>query len=153
MRSGGQPQSRAQLSEIGLNLGGFAVALDLLGMGLADIDDGPAFQMAGGDFGGSVARPAFQQVVIVHLRSAGSGVADVLEQQRGQLDQQVGLELGRQLVPARNRLEERSARPGRGGLRCRFHRMTLVIFLHGCETLLAPACQLQEDLGRYYRMR
>src|SRR5437764_4043004 len=54
-------------------------------------------------------------VVIAHLRSAGSGVADVSEQQGGQLDQQVGLQLGRQLVPARNRAGERRAGPGRGG--------------------------------------
>src|SRR5215471_19129559 len=54
-------------------------------------------------------------VVIDRLRSAGSGVADVLEQQGGQLDQQVGLQLWRQLVPARNRVGERHARSGRGG--------------------------------------
>jgi hypothetical protein len=42
---------------------------------------------------------------------------------------------------------------GGGGLWCRFHRITSVNFLPGCEPLLTPACQLQEDLGRYYRMR
>ena len=55
------------------------MALDLLGFGLADIDVDPAFQMAGGDFGGLV--PGRSSAgVIVHLHFAGSGVADVSEQ-------------------------------------------------------------------------
>ena len=94
------------------------------------------------------------RVVIVHLRSAGSGVADVLEQQRGQLDQQVGLELRRQLVPARNRLARAAGTDvGGGGLSVGVHVVTSVLFLRVGETLLAPTCQFQEDLGRDYRMR
>ena len=94
------------------------------------------------------------EVVIVHLRYAGSGVAEVSEQQSGQLDQEIGLELGRQLVPARDRLDERSARPGWGGtVGVDSTEEHWCMFLPGCETLLTPACQLQEGLSRYYRMR
>ena len=103
--------AKSHVLEIDLDLGRFAVALNLLGMGLANIDDGPTLQMVRGDFGWPAAGGA-SGVVIVHLRSAGSGVAEVLKQQQGQLGQQIGLQLRRQLLPARNRL---AARWGRGG--------------------------------------
>src|SRR5262249_18035115 len=55
------------------------------------------------------------EVVIVRLRSGEIGVAEVLEQQRGQVDQQVGAQGWRQLVPAWDRLGEWRDRRGRGG--------------------------------------
>src|SRR5205823_2434999 len=56
---GGPTPVEGALAEIGLDRSGFAVALDLLGMGLADRDEGPTIQVAGGDLGGPVARPGF----------------------------------------------------------------------------------------------
>ncbi len=41
----GPAPTQSQPLEIDLDLGRFAVALNLLGMGLADIDDGPTLQM------------------------------------------------------------------------------------------------------------
>ena len=52
---GGPAPSESELLEVGLDRCGFGVALDLLGMGLAHIDDGPAFQVMQSDLGGSVA--------------------------------------------------------------------------------------------------
>ena len=72
----GPTPGEGELLEIGLDLSGFGVALDLLGMGLADIDDGPAFQVVQGDLGGSVARQRFRGC---HRPppSAGCDVTDV----------------------------------------------------------------------------
>src|ERR1700683_3077774 len=61
-------------------------------------------------------RPAAgSEMVIVHLRCGAIGVAEVLEQERGQEDQQVGSQLWRQFLPARDRPGERRDRSGRGG--------------------------------------
>ena len=48
---GGPAPLEGQLAELALDLGGFAVPLDLLGMRLSDIDDRPAFQMVLQDLG------------------------------------------------------------------------------------------------------
>ena len=153
MRSRGQPQSRAQFLEIGLDLGGFGVALDLLGMGLADIDDGPAFQVVQGDLGGSLARQRFSGC---HRPPPFRG------ERRGR---RVGAaawstgSAGRSGVVASTRASEESSGKAAGaawaGGDCPVESasMTSVVFLRVGETLLAPACQLQEDLGRDYRMR
>ena len=60
---GGPAPGEGALPEVGLDLGGFAVALDLLGMGLADIDDGPTIQMVAEDLGGSDAGERFRGVI------------------------------------------------------------------------------------------
>ena len=67
------------------------------------------------DLGGSLARPGVQRLSSSTSVPAGSGAAEVLEQQRGQLDQQAGLQLWRQLLPARNRLAEGWRSGGGGG--------------------------------------
>ena len=59
---GGPAPLEGQLAELGLDLGGFAVALDLLGMRLADIDDRPAFQMVRLDLGETSGMRKFKRV-------------------------------------------------------------------------------------------
>ena len=53
---GGPAPGQGPLLELGLDLGRFAVALDLLGVRLADIVDRPAFQMVALDLGGPACR-------------------------------------------------------------------------------------------------
>src|SRR5271165_3285736 len=91
------------------------------------------------------------EVVIVHLRFAGCDLTDVMLEQPGQLNQQAG-SWGVNSCQ-RGVVWHNGVGIVRGGGLAGGGRVMASVFLRDGETLLTPACQLQENRSGYYRPR
>ena len=148
----GPAPGEGPLLELGLDLGRFAVALDLLRVRLPDIVDRPAFQMVALDLGGPARRgingdhrrPPFR-------RGPGTRGGDRRSSVSAGGPEPVGARrptLSSGGSPPRGMS---SAREKRGVPWVAFWAGAWLAILRGSRSLLAPTCQLQQGLQGDYR--
>src|SRR5271157_333370 len=119
-------------------------------MGLANIDDGPAFQVMQSDLGGSVAcqqfrgchRPPPIRGVRRDRRDAGA---------TGSVESAGWLAAGASTLASEVLPGTTAWASWAGGGLAGRGRVMASVFLRDGETLLTPACQLQENRSGYYR--